>query len=272
MRSMLKKFMINAVPMRVIELLGPSGVGKTFLYQRLFEVHTERHYMNVAEACIKAAGELRLVSEFSRQYLYYLLLKSGLCGFKALGLSRSLLLSQEDFFYAGDKYGMSFDLLKRYLSAEQNLSVFSQRIANFKRCVQLNFVLEKHLSKDATVFFDEGVLHYHHGLNQSAMNHYTANEMKKDKAVNPLAVVSCELSFDQTMGRILNRKLKGIHTFSHKRLSDKDLATYVRRNISEYQQKIDALRVMGTPVLILQTDDSVSVNLNAIHSFINNLI
>jgi hypothetical protein len=257
--------------MRVIELLGPSGVGKTFLYQRLFETYTERRYMNVKEACIRAAEDLKLEFEFTRYYIYYLLFKSGLFKFKAYGLSKRLLIRDKNLLDVGKGYGLSFELLKKYLLTESNSNVSSKRMENFRRCAQLNFLLEKHLQKKEVVFFDEGALHYHHGLNTSIAAQHTS-DIKKDRTLSPYAVVSCELSFEQLMDRVMKRKIAGVQTFSHKDLSGVKLEAYVHQNMLEYREKVKALNMAGVPILTINTDDNVFTNLKTVHSFINNLI
>lgn len=258
--------------MKVIELLGPSGVGKTFLYNKLFECCTDRKYMNVEEACIQAARDLKLGFEFSWHYLYYSVFRTGLFAFKARGLSRRLLFGNEDLFKVTDQYRLSVQLLKKYLSVEKNLDVSCKRIENFMRCTRLDRVLEKQLGKDQTVFFDEGMLHHHHGLDASLSTRYSAAAIANDRMLNPSAVISCELPFDQLLSRIRQRRASGVQTFSHKGLSEQELKAYVYRTVSEYQYKIDALVGLGIPVLTIHTDESISNNLNAVHSFINNLI
>lgn len=258
--------------MKVIELLGPSGVGKTFLYKKLFETYTERSYMNVSEACISAAESMKLGFEFTRYYAYSLMLKSSLFRSKAYGLSRHLLFKRERSWYMPSRYSLSFNLLKAHLLDEKNRDVFNQRVTNFRRCSQVDYVLERYLDKGQVVLFDEGMLHHHHGLNSSTISQYTAAQISRDKMLNPSAVISCELPFDQLMSRILNRREQGIDTFSHRHLSPDELKVYVHRTVAAYHQKIEALRALGIPVLVIQTDTSVSANLNTVHSFINNLI
>lgn len=258
--------------MKVIELLGPSGVGKTFLYKQLFEVYKDRKYMSVDEACVKAVKKMPITFKLSKITAYLYLIKSGLFGFKQVGLAKTILYKQTDTFNAVDNYKTSFQLLKEFLLSENNLTVFSQRILNFNKRVQLNYILEKFLDQQDVVLFDEGILHHLHGLYPEKLKENRIADIAADKALNPLGIISCELSFEQNYDRILKRRAKGIHTFSHKRLSDTDLKSYLKKNKTVYQDKINAISANGVPVLVLNTEDHLAANLNATHQFINNLI
>jgi hypothetical protein len=256
--------------MRAVELLGPSGVGKTYLYNRLFDTYSERCYKSVAEACIIAATELKPKFEFTRHYLYYLMLTSGLFNNKAYGLSRKLLFKDQPAVNS-NAYKLSYSLLQNYLNAQNNPEVSKRRMANFTHCLELDTALEQYLPANETVFFDEGALHHHHGLDSSVINKHSLAEIKADKAFAPHAVVFCELASDQLMQQVLKRRKQGIHTFSHKGLSENALTSYVEQNVKEYHHKMKVIEMIGVPVLTINTANDIQDNLQAVHSFINNL-
>jgi len=257
--------------MKVVALLGPSGVGKTFLYERLFNTLQERAYLNVREACIKAAVNLKPRFDWNRRYLYYRMLKSGLFDFKAYGLARRSLAADRLWSDHSEFYSVSLDLLNTYLKSEDDAAVYKRRVENFNRCIQLDLVLESRLNADDLVLFDEGTLHHHHGLNAFSIEPYTAEAIKEDRALNPFAVISCELPLEKNLERIKRRRIQGLHTFSHQHLSDAELATYVAENNAAYRLKLDWLKTTGIPFLILNTENSISQNVQDAHSFLNNL-
>lgn len=257
--------------MRSIELLGVSGVGKTFLYKRLFETVKNQTYLSVRGACIKAASSLSIDFGFNGQYLYSLLLRSQLLAQKEYGLSRKLLLHPDAEWGPKQDYELSLSLLKKYLSTEGNHEVVNRRIENFKHCIRLHAALKENLVSEQTVLFDEGALHHHHGLERSIASAYSSNEIKKDKALNPYAVVFLELPFEKHMSRIIQRKKKGINTFTHGKLHGKALEICVERDIVAYREKIETLKMFDVPVLHMDADQEVNESLKQIDVFIKNL-
>ncbi|WAC40191.1 hypothetical protein [Pedobacter sp. SL55] len=255
--------------MKSIELLGASGVGKTYLYQKLFEVCNERKYLNVKEACIKAASGVPTSFGFNKQWVYKLLLSSNMVAKKKYGLSRKILLHQHLDCTSSANYLLSSALLNDFLATELNIEVVKKRKENFKRCVNLQAALKPILTDK--VLFDEGALHHHHGLTPSILSSHTPKEIKKDVVLNPNAVVFLELPFEKHLSRIIERKEKGIKTFSHAKLSGVALEKYAKKNIAEYQEKIQTLKMLGVPVLHVNAEKEVTENLKHINAFINNL-
>lgn len=255
--------------MKSIELLGASGVGKTYLYQKLFEVCNERKYLSVREACIKAASGVQTSFGFNKQWFYKLLLSTNMVAKKKYGLSRKILLHQHLDCTSSPNYLLSSALLNHFLATELNIEVVKKRKENFKRCVNLQAALKPILTDK--VLFDEGALHHHHGLTPNILFTHTPIEIKKDAVLNPNAVVFLELPFEKHLSRIIERKEKGIKTFSHAKLSGVALENYAKKNIAEYQEKIQTLKMLGVPVLHVNAEKEVTENLKQINAFINNL-
>lgn len=255
--------------MKSIELLGASGVGKTFLYQKLSEVNVERDYLNVREACILAAHQKQTKFGFSKEWCYQLLLRTGFVARKKYGIARKLLLHQHIDWTGDPSYSLSSVLLNKYLSRETDTVVVAKRKENFKNCIRLHAALKPNLTNK--VLFDEGALHHHHGLTYSVAEMYTPGEIKRDQILNPDGVVFLELPFEKHLSRIIERKEKGIQTFSHAKLSGTALELYAKRAIAEYQEKIQTLKMFGVPVLHVNAEQEISESLKQINAFINNL-
>ena len=255
--------------MKSIELLGASGVGKTYLYQKLFEVCNERKYLSVKEACIKAASGVQTSFGFNKQWFYKLLLNTNMVAKKKYGLSRKILLHQDLDCTSSPNYLLSSALLNHFLATELNIEVVNKRKENFKRCVNLQAALKPILTDK--VFFDEGALHHHHGLTRSISAVGTLEEIKRDVVLNPDAVVFLELPFEKHLSRIIERKEKGIKTFSHAKISGTELELYAKKNVAEYQEKIQTLKMLGVPILRVNAEQEITENLNQINAFINNL-
>ena len=89
--------------------------------------------------------------------------------------------------------------------------------------------------------------------------------------LNIILVIVLELPFEKHLSRIIERKEKGIKTFSHAKLSGVALENYAKKNIAEYQEKIQTLKMLGVPVLHVNAEKEVAENLKQINAFINNL-
>ncbi|PTT04040.1 hypothetical protein DBR11_00725 [Pedobacter sp. HMWF019] len=256
--------------MKRVELLGPSGVGKTLLYHRVSSQFQYRRFLNIEEACLKAALAKQPVFP-SMKYLFYLLLKSGCFKWKRQGLAHHLLLDEEGSGVAREGYWLSFKTLEAYLLQEKDAAVVKKRLENFVRNVQRNRVLDKRLERDDLVFFDEGLLHHHHGFEPELFHCYTPEEIQTDQGLQIDGIVLCDLSFGKNMERILTRKKQGIRTFSHGHLNGVALENYVFQARLEYQLKVEVLKKIGVRILRLNMEDDLRDNAERIGLFINNL-
>jgi hypothetical protein len=257
--------------MRRVELLGPSGVGKTLLYHQVSSQIQHRRFLNIEEACLKAAVAKQPVFP-SLKYLFYLLLKSECFNWKRQGLSHHLLLDEEGAGNAREGYWLSFKTLEAYLLKEKDVIVVKKRLENFVRNVQRNRVLDKRLERDDLVFFDEGLLHHHHGFGPELFHCYTPEEIQTDLGLHVDGIVLCDLPFGKNMERILTRKKQGVRTFSHGRLNGAALENYVFSARLEYQLKVELLEKIGVRILRLNMEDDLQDNAERIVLFINNLI
>lgn len=256
--------------MRTVELLGPSGVGKTFLYQKIFDASRKRDFLSIKEAYSASALSYRQEFALSEKYLLYTLLRTGLFKKKEQGIA-SKILAEEDLSEDFKSYKIACEVLKNYLLEEETLAVVLKRLENFTDVIKRDIVMNKRLDQDQLVFFDEGMLHHHHGLNIELLTKYTKEEIGSDRALNPSAIVSCELSFEMLMDRIKMRKASGIKTFSHGFLSGPELESYVFKNRNEYSKKIELMEKIGVPVLKISTGKDAVQNADEITFFINNL-
>jgi hypothetical protein len=257
--------------MKSVEFLGSSGVGKTYMYHKLFETYTNSTYLNVRKACIKAAVNVEISFGFNKQTLYNILLGSKVFEKKKYGLSKMILMDHRNNWSDKVNCKLSWDLLNSYLANEQRSEVAAKRVANFDRCVSLYGALKTTLNKNYTVVYDEGALHHHHGLKCSITADYSSSEIAQDEILNPDGVVFFDLPFQEHMSRVLSRRAKGIHTFSHANLSVPALEAYVANDIAAYHEKIKVLKMLNIPVLHLNASDDEWSNLEQINVFLNNL-
>ncbi|WP_207423836.1 hypothetical protein [Desertivirga brevis] len=253
--------------MKVIELLGPSGVGKTFLYSRLVDKGIpNRPFLTANEAHINAALNNRFKGILNRNVLYKALLKVPAFKDKRYGVSVKMLNSLEkDFVY---QYKFSLSVLSEYLVKVEDRSLAHKRIRAFQKRADNVCLLNNILGQDEVVVLDEGPLHHHHGLTPELLTKYPPDEWKNDTILNPAAVISCELEPDEVFARALQRRRGGINTFSHRSLTETELREYVIRNVEEYKLKIDFLEGIGVPVLRINTGGAIWGNVKDVREFI----
>lgn len=261
--------------MRVVEFIGPSGAGKTFLYHRLFSgPGRDRKYLDFREAAIIAASKLKISDKFPLISAMQRLLNLNLTKWKRTGLANKILQAaaiKDHSLVAAGSFSTSFNILMNCMLSEKDPRVVHKRLSNFIACMDQYSLLEKHVADDYLVVFDEGLLHHHHGLHPALLNKYTKEQLNCDTALNPLAVISCELPANEVFDRALQRRRNGVNTYSHRSLTERQLQDYVRRNVEEYQYKRDFLEMTGVPVLKINTAKSPQENVTKIASFINSL-
>lgn len=257
--------------MKSVEFLGSSGVGKTYMYHKLFNAYTQSKYLNVRQACIRAAINLEITFGFNRQTLYNILFGSKVFEKKKYGLSKMILMNHHNNWKEVVNCKISWELFNNYLASEKRNEVVAKRTANFDRCVCLHGALKSTLNESHVVVYDEGALHHHHGLKSSITANYSLNEIKQDDILNPDAVVFFDLPFEDHMSRVLERKAKGINTFSHGPLSNKALEAYVANDVIAYKEKINALKMLNVPVLHVNAGENEQDNLEKINVFLDNL-
>ncbi|WP_461790342.1 hypothetical protein [Pedobacter sp.] len=257
--------------MKSVEFLGSSGVGKTYMYRKLFETYTTSQYLNVRQACIKAAVNLEITFGFNRQTLYNILFGSKVFEKKKYGLSRMILMNRRNNWNEKVNCKISWDLLNKYLATEERSEVVAKRMSNFDRGVCLYGALKSTLHQNHVVVYDEGALHHHHGLGRSITTDYSFNEIEQDEILNPDGVVFFDLPFEEHMSRVIERKAKGVNTFSHGQLSANELEAYVAKDVFAYKEKITALKMLNVPVLHVQANEDENANLEQINVFLNKL-
>lgn len=258
--------------MQVVEFLGPSGVGKTFLYQKLMEVNQrERNYKTLPEAYIEAASNCTISAGFNVNYFLRMLMQSPL-KFKKRGIANHILHSQNKTeLLPSSMYTLSFKILLSYLANEPEPVIVQKRINAFMRRIKQMSLLKQYINPSKLVVVDEGLIHYHHGLHPRILKQYSEKEIFNDYVFSPKAIISCELPANDVYERALKRKQSGVNTFSHRNLSDSQLKDYVFKNVEEYTNKIEFFQSLNIPVLKVNTNLPWKANIILINDFLNSL-
>ncbi|WP_207536125.1 hypothetical protein [Desertivirga arenae] len=254
--------------MKVIEFLGPSGVGKTFLYSRLVDKSIpDRNFLSVQEAHVRAATNYRFKVGLNKNILYKALLKVPAFKDKRYGVSVRMLNSLERNLT--NQYSFSLSVLSEKLSNVTDRSLVQKRTKAFQKRADDVCVLNNILDNNDVVVLDEGPLHHHHGLSSELFSKYPSEPWLNDLIVNPAAIISCELDADEVFARALQRRKGGVKTFSHRGLSESELRDYIEQNVAEYRSKISFLDKIGIPVLRIDTGAALWGNIKEIREFIS---
>jgi len=234
--------------MNYIEIIGPQGVGKTSLLERLVAARPRgSSWVTYHEALFEIARQISWgdVNTMYGKYLY-LLNRINPTSFKRIGISIKLI----NEIKPGNKGSIEqFDYLIRshitYMNSDDlDLSAVNKaRLLNWHfNAVQRCLLLEA-FGYSKTVIFDEGPYKNHYGLKVLAISSITPGTM-------PLAVINCYTSTMENFERI-KKRAENTNRLSviHKDMDDEALMAMVEtiRNVNTSNAMF--LRNAGVPVL-----------------------
>lgn len=259
--------------MRRIELIGPSGVGKTTLYEKLSGIPLEnRSYLTLKDAYKTAALTCEIPVSRLKLNIYQTLLKSGLVKSKEWGLGKVILLERlqekADKRSKYNPFSVSFDILYHYLKDEPGPYYVEKRMSRFLRTIDDYLLLARGLPGDELVLVDEGMTTHHYpGITDYGFQTYSTEELKSDPVFNPSGIVFCIQSADIIFDQAIRRKENGIKTFSHGRLKEQELQAHVEKNITKDFKKVNSFRKIGIPVLEINTGEDFEITVQKINEF-----
>lgn len=230
--------------MKRVELIGPSGVGKTTLYNELKAVpENERSYLTLKEAYKYGAIYKNVSVKYWQLWLYQKLLEAKVLDHKAQGLGKYILKSSQNNSEGGEivnnSFTISYFILLNDLKEKENGYVSLKQIKNFTRKIDEYLVLERSLPKEALI--DEGMNHHHPAILPYASK-FSVEEIKKDVALIPAGIISCEQTAEGVYKQALARKQKGIYTFTHGDLTNQELKILSKKEFTGTKRKLTRLR------------------------------
>lgn len=259
--------------MKRIELLGPSGVGKTTLYKQICKVPAlNRPYITHREAYIKAAKYGVKPSKFNL-YLYQVALKSEIFRSKRLGLAKTILrdLKLKEEIVNESEYArieISTDIFLNTVLNESNPLIIKKRFDKFMKRVDELILLEHFFSNDEVILFDEGVLHKHYGITDYGLKKFPTDKLTNDAVLNPAGIISCEQTVQVIYEQALKRKENGIYTLTHGPLSNTELRERIEQNLNAHLKKISLFLDHGIPILRINTGEEFTHILEKIQKFL----
>lgn len=263
--------------MRRIELLGPSGVGKTTLFKRISKTpEASRPYSTLGEAYKHAALQRRIPVSKLQLWFFQKLIQTGLFRNREHGLGKTVLkgLKNEEKLLAFDSYDVfypSYHILLECYKNESHPFVVYKRISVYTKKIDEYLTLQNSLSNDNCVLFDEGVLHKHPGITEYGINNFSPEELRKDPAFNPAGIISCEQDAGVIFEQAIKRKKQGTYTFTQGGMSRNELRNHVEANVNHHKRKIDLFKNINTPVLHINPREKPALNIQKINRFIESM-
>jgi len=250
--------------MKIIEFVGPSGIGKSTFLQHLVNERGDASWITRDEG-------LNLIAKKRSPITEKIIIKLA----RLIGVSLTSG-KKEDYLKKIKEYdhhcSLLFDL---FLDSLQNSNLAAwQKITLFNYYIQTvlytnNVLLE--LPDNRTIVSDEGIIH--NGGITSLLNNYEKYKGITDSDLFPKAVIFCDLNMDHYRERLKSRFIKKserkIHPFMVD-VTDKELEAYMIRVKENNRKKLEACKMLDIPILEIEPV-SVRSNISKAMNFINQI-
>lgn len=216
-------------PANYVELIGVSGVGKSFIYHQLTK--HQRNWWTTAE----------FIKQLEK-------------------VDADQILEQHAFYQ---------DLAALRLQTIQNLNILPSskfRIAHWNyRSLQDDAVIFQH-NKNALIVSDEGLLH---NFSNELTDLMAQKPDQVKPFLKNRAVIYCHASVDEIVQRIEKRTQETGRTIAHHRgKNTKELYEIVEKDLHEKEAFIQLLSLSGVPILKVSTQHQIKDNVKEITDFI----
>lgn len=261
--------------MRKIEFLGASGVGKTYIFNRLIESRStiNDNWVTPGEVKIKIAKSIGngCFPLNRRTAMRYNLFKN-----KHSEWAEDIL--RKYYVEAFDKclstYQGLVELLINGLTRITYINSFDKiKICDFYiSCIKRIAVLDYFNVSDLVVF-DDGIIHNNFGIiDFLSYKNIACPTLDIKSKINPVAVVFCKLSLEDNLIRRKKRIAENNGTFLEKKLNDSQLRLLCEKSLEDSQNKVEIMKTMGVPVLEVDMTRNQNENIIDILRFIKNFV
>jgi deoxyadenosine/deoxycytidine kinase len=245
--------------MNWIEIMGPSGIGKSTLLKSLSKIRQCKNdwvFLNegLQELAINNANETS-INKILKIYLSQSLLN------RSKNLVVNSLLNRKNA-YLKDAYRYS-PLIESYINYHVNISTNNAvekayRISLYKSIIEQLCIFD-YYNYTKLVLLDEGPLNHHPDL--------AITDWSKDQTL-PNGIVFCHLDPNENFKRIKSRQKKGRLVPLHKGLTDTELKEFIIQSNFDYLEKRKLLISKDIPYIDLDLKLIDITDLNDIMAFL----
>lgn len=256
-----------------IELIGPSGVGKSTFYKNiLFQRKPEYNWLSIEE----------VIQEYSRKTININELPIRLQLYIKIGIKTKFY---NEWFYRHfikmyktqiineniSNYSVLLDILIKDFADNEEIHPFNKlKMFNFYLRRLEELALVNHLGNKQKVLFDDGVIHNNSGLSIPLYFQMLKHSDKRIlDLILPAAVVYCNLPLEENLKRRQNRIDSGKGTFLEKDLDLESLKKLTIHSNKKVKEKIQNIEDYGIPILCLNMEDSLEKKNSEVNNFIS---
>lgn len=257
--------------MKWVEFIGPSGVGKSYLFDKLLEKRTAAEWKTPDEGFERIFETLNERNEISLGHKLIILLKRLFNQKKKNAYKRIPSSCKRG---AVDKYGSRFNFLSEVMLREfASVSDLEPK----KKLEMISWYYEERLLPfivlyaseiDEIFVFEDGILHNNRLVN---MEKYVAQMDTKGQVIFPDAVIFLKAEAKVIEERIKSRNLATGGTFIQRDLTDQQIKKEVESSISNHNIILKHLKSRCIKILEIDTTENVSGNCDRILEFIRDL-
>jgi len=257
--------------MRWVEFIGPSGVGKSYLYGKLLEKRTAADWLTPSEGFERILATQNVRNEISAVQKLISLIKKVYNKEKRDPYKRIPSSFKRE---AVDKYGSRFNFLSEVMLRE---SASPSELEPKKKLEMISWYYEKRLlpfialyagSLVETIVFEDGILHNNQLVN---LEKYAAQLDTVGQVIYPDAVVFMKADEKVIEKRIKHRNLATGGTFIQWDLTDQQIRQTVKSSIENHAITLEHLNNRDIKILEIDTSGDVSENCDRIHKFISSI-
>lgn len=261
--------------MKKIELIGASGVGKTTFSKELLK--SKRAWKTPDEARIEIVRNMTFKNFKShKQKLCYLLLKLNIfpninSKFASHSLSNYV---KEKMYNDMNKYNDLISLMLNSIINDNEIESFrkGEFIAFYMNLIINDIIAIEDSNENSLILYDDGIVHNTIGLlNEEYFNLMITKNHKILDYVLPQAVIFCELNIEDNIKRRKQRIANGKGTCFETNLSHDKIVQICQKSISNSNNKISLLKKYNIPILKINMNDPVKINVKIVNEFISEI-
>jgi hypothetical protein len=247
--------------MKWIEILGPSGIGKTYLKEKLFAHQGNTEYSSLEDA-LKAVA-LRPPAKNDNHGIVDILLKfylkQNIVNTKKRIIIDNFLNYKEAYLSNSINYRYLLEsCINYYLKSNKTAEEKTYRISLFKLIIEKMASLD-YYKYDKTVIFDEGPFNHSHKID--------FNLIKKNSYL-PSGFIFCNARPEAIINRVKKRSSEGRTVPAHKFLSDKELGSHIFERYNDYLIRMEIFKELGVPYIEVNLENEIDLAVEEVTRFL----